>query len=93
MKMVGIAELKARLSEFIDLVKTGEEVLVTERGRPVATLSRASNQSAGIDELVRSGVARPPQKPLPDDFFERPRLEVEGGSVLESLLEERREGR
>jgi antitoxin (DNA-binding transcriptional repressor) of toxin-antitoxin stability system len=93
MKMVGIAELKARLSEYLDLVKSGESVLVTERGRPVATLSRSDEASAEVDELVRSGVALPPGKALPEEFFDHPGPEVSGGAGLEALLEERREGR
>jgi prevent-host-death family protein len=93
MKMVGIAELKARLSEYLELVKSGESVLVTERGKPVANLERASDPSAELAEMIRSGVARPPRKPLPDDFFDRARAEVKDGSMLGALLEERREGR
>jgi antitoxin (DNA-binding transcriptional repressor) of toxin-antitoxin stability system len=93
MKMVGIAELKARLSEFLDIVKSGEDVLVTERGRPVATLSRTTDASAELDDLVRAGIARAPREPLPEDFFDRPRLKAKGGSALEALLDDRREGR
>ncbi|MGH8578066.1 MAG: type II toxin-antitoxin system Phd/YefM family antitoxin [Gammaproteobacteria bacterium] len=32
MKIVGLKQLKARLSEYIRLAKTGETVLVAERG-------------------------------------------------------------
>ena len=38
-KLVYVSTLKARLSEFLRLVKSGETILVTERGRPVALLS------------------------------------------------------
>lgn len=38
MKAVGIKELKAKLSEYVRLVKTGETVLVTERDEVVAEL-------------------------------------------------------
>ena len=41
MKAVGIKELKARLSEFVRLVKSGETVLVTERDEVVAELRPA----------------------------------------------------
>jgi hypothetical protein len=33
MKAVGVRELKNRLSEYLRLVKNGEEILVTDRGR------------------------------------------------------------
>lgn len=38
MKSVGIRELKNRLSEYIREVRSGEEVLVTDRGDVVAEL-------------------------------------------------------
>ena len=36
---VGIRDLKNGLSKYIDRVEAGEEVIVTDRGRPVAKLS------------------------------------------------------
>jgi antitoxin (DNA-binding transcriptional repressor) of toxin-antitoxin stability system len=38
MKLVGIRELKNRLSEYIRLVRNGERVLVTDRGVIVAEI-------------------------------------------------------
>ena len=38
MTTAGVAELKARLSEYLARVRAGSEVLVTERGRPVAKI-------------------------------------------------------
>jgi prevent-host-death family protein len=38
MKIVGVAEAKAKLSEYLAMVKEGDEVLITERGRPVAKI-------------------------------------------------------
>ncbi len=46
-------ELKAKLSEYLALVSSGEEVTVTDRGRPVARLVAAHGRSdveRGIDE-------------------------------------------
>ena len=34
----GVAQLKAGLSGYLERVKAGQEVLVTDRGRPVAKL-------------------------------------------------------
>ncbi len=41
MKVVGIKQLKARLSEYVRLVKAGETVLLTERDEVVAELRPA----------------------------------------------------
>ena len=56
-----VAQLKARLSEYVRQVKSGAEVIITERGVPVARLvpldpdeRRASREQ----RLIRSGVLR-----------------------------------
>ena len=38
MKTAAVAELKASLSRFLAGVKAGEEVLVTQRGKPIAKI-------------------------------------------------------
>lgn len=47
MESAGIAELKARLSEYLSRVEAGEEVLVTDRGRPVAWLVPVGARGSG----------------------------------------------
>lgn len=95
MKTVSVAELKARLSMFLAAAKRGEEVIITDRGKPVARLT-ALEGVAGTDsrvaELVRAGLMRPPSKRLPRGFFERSRPADPDGSVLGELLREREEG-
>ena len=51
MKVVGIKQLKARLSEYVRLVKAGETVLVTERDEVVAEL-RPARRHAPIADRV-----------------------------------------
>lgn len=43
-KVVGIKQLKAKLSEYVRLAKAGETVLVTERDEVVAELRSAHRQ-------------------------------------------------
>ena len=67
MKVVGIRELKNRLSEHLRLVRSGEEILVTDRGEVVAELRPPGKVPAnaaypGLLELVRQGKARPGAK-------------------------------
>jgi len=45
MKAVGVKVLKAKLSEYLRLVKAGEVVLVTERDEVVAELHPAHRQN------------------------------------------------
>lgn len=42
MKAVGVRELKAQLSRYLEEVRRGEVVLVTDRGRVVAEMRRPS---------------------------------------------------
>ena len=61
---MGIAELKALLSETLARVKAGEEVLVTEHSRPIARLMplSAATPAAATQELVRAGLVQAPEK-------------------------------
>jgi prevent-host-death family protein len=40
MRSVGLAEAKAQLSALLDAVESGDEVVITRRGQPVARLVR-----------------------------------------------------
>jgi prevent-host-death family protein len=57
--VVGVRELKNQLSSFLDRVKAGEEITVTEHGRPIARLSAVAADVDRMAELVAAGVIRP----------------------------------
>jgi prevent-host-death family protein len=87
MKSAGVAELKAHLSEYLASVKQGEEVTVTERGRPV------SHQRARLEELARLGLVRlPRRKVTAEEILGRPRPKDPEGLSLKAVLEERESG-
>ena len=54
MKTVGVRELKNRLSEYIRHVRSGEGVLVTDRGEVVAELAPPGH--AAMDTSVPPGL-------------------------------------
>lgn len=99
MEFTGVAELKARLSEYLSKVKAGEEVLVTERGRPVARLvpieaggdlTVGDAERARLRALEREGLIRVGSGKIPEGFFDKGRpLDEEG--LLRSAVEEERE--
>jgi prevent-host-death family protein len=96
MTTVSVAELKARLSEYLAAARRGEDVIVTDRGRPVARLSGlvdGAKMDARVAELVRAGMLSPPRGMLPHDFWDRDLPADPTGRSLELLLEERDEGR
>ncbi|MCP4593148.1 MAG: type II toxin-antitoxin system Phd/YefM family antitoxin [bacterium] len=95
MKTTGIAEIKAHLSEYLKAVKAGEEVLVTERGVPIARLTPlppATASVAGLEELERAGLLRRPTRGLPAEFWEQSRPEDPEATVRAALEGEREEG-
>ncbi len=52
---VGIKELKERLSGYVDKVRLGETIVVTDRGKEVALVIPISRERAAIRHLVESG--------------------------------------
>ncbi len=83
---VGIRELRASLSRYVDQVKAGEEIVVTEHGRPVARLV-PMNGERKIDRLIREGVLIPPRRPKGP----RPApIRVEGDVRLSEIVIEQR---
>ena len=52
MRTVGVREARQNLSALLDEVKKGREILITERGRPVAKLVPASpTRAKGFPDL------------------------------------------
>lgn len=58
---VGVRELHDRLSEYLDRVERGSEILVTRRGRPIARLCSVEGGDA-LEELVRRGLVTAPSR-------------------------------
>jgi prevent-host-death family protein len=60
----GIRELKDNLSRYIRRIEAGERIAITAHGRVVAELvppgAKAKGTPSRFDELVASGVIRPP---------------------------------
>jgi len=97
MVQVGIAELKAHLSEFLVRVQQGEEIVVADRGRPVARLVPAVGHSddgdaARLLDLQRKGLVRVGTGALPDAFWKIDRPADPLGLVGAALEAERADG-
>lgn len=97
MIQVGVAELKAKLSEYLARVQRGEEIAVTDRGRPIARLvppiqRSDSEENARLLDLQRRGVIRLGSGVIPDTFWKMDRPEDPEGRVRAAIEEERAEG-
>ncbi len=94
METAGVAELKAKLSQYLERVKAGEEVIITERGKAIARvvpITRSGATPAEYDEMVRAGIIRPAKKKLGPEFWDGPWPQDPEGAVLKALLEAREE--
>ena len=65
--LVGVRELRQNLSIYLDKVKAGETLQVTEFGRVVALLSPLpAEKLSPFERMVREGRAIPPKGSLKD---------------------------
>ena len=94
MNTTTVSKLKASLGEYLRRVKAGEEVLVTERGRPIAKLTPALTPQALPEHLVhltKQGLIKVGTGKLPKGFWNLPRPKDPKGLVVKAVLEEREE--
>ena len=93
MRTVSISELKASLSEHLSVVREGEDVIVTDRGIPVARISRVQGCQGEKERrarLARQGLLSLGTRAL---RTKHPPPGKGPSGVLSALLEERAEGR
>jgi prevent-host-death family protein len=93
---VGVAELKAHLSEYLARVQDGEEIIVADRGRPVARLVpppayEAGNEERRLLDLQRRGLIRVGTGGVPDGFWEIERVPDPTGNVRAAVEADRDE--
>jgi len=87
---VGIRELRQNLSIYVDRVKDGETLEVTEHGRPVAELGPLSRPPKSlIEQMLADGRITAAKQP-----FELPELVElpEGVDALSATLQSARNG-
>ena len=81
---VGVRELRDHLSRYLERVKAGEELTVTEHGRPIARLVGPRERDRW-DELMARGLIRPALEPATDiDIDSLP--EIPGFSLSDYLI-------
>ncbi len=93
---VPVTALKASLSRYLRKVKAGEEVIVTERDRPIAKIVPLSGRESfdeRLERLEREGRIRLGTGTLSADFWNLPRVEDPNALLRRALEEEREQGR
>jgi prevent-host-death family protein len=90
---VGVRELKNRLTTYLRLAKADREVVVTERGKPIAVIqpvrgaSSATSREARLGALAARGEITLPQKRIPARVR---RVKASGRPLSEEIVAERR---
>ena len=95
MNIAAVSKFRAHLRNYLNQVKAGTEVLITDRGKPVARLVPISRTKAAGESLTwmeKQGLIKLGSGKLPKNFWAMPRPEDPEGLVLKALLEEREEG-
>jgi len=83
---VGVRDLKNNLSRYLDQVEAGVEVVVTDRGRPIARLNGIADEPTDkLAALIDAGLVRPPTSKV----RQRPVPLHASGSVSELVAEQR----
>ena len=88
---VGVRELRQYLSRYLDRVKQGESLVVTERGREVARLVPSGAVSERYRELAEHFGATVPTARLPDLAAQLDRRSRPAGTTDAFLAESRRD--
>jgi prevent-host-death family protein len=93
MSTVGVRELKNRLTHYLARTKRGEEVVVTERGKPIALLQpiqsaeRPVSLEARLAKMAAQGfLTLPTRKRL----RKVRRIKIAGPPISRTILEDRR---
>lgn len=89
---VGVRELRQNLSVYLDRVKEGERLEVTERGQPVALLVPLPPEEDALERSIAEGRVIAPRGDLGEYLRDHaPLPPLPGGRTLTQILIEMRE--
>ena len=89
---LGLREANQQFSKAIKAVRAGKEVVLTERGRPIAVIKpikEADTQQAALQQMADEGLITLPSRkgPMPSPRW-RP-VKVKGKPVSQTIIEDR----
>lgn len=82
----GIRDLRNHLSQYLDRVRSGEEIVVTDRGEAVARLVPLDRRRV-LDRLIAEGLV----EPAPTRSRSRPRRRGSSRGPVSELVGQQRE--
>lgn len=81
---VGVRELRDHLSKYLSRVREGEELIVTDHGRPIARIVPVGQRP--IDKAIAEGRVTPAKRPKRK--LDPPRTKA-SGSVVDVVIDQR----
>ncbi len=88
MEQIGIRELRQNASVYLDRVKEGESIEITERGVPIAVISPVGSMSV-IDRMIAEGTITPGRGHLAEWLRDNPPSGPPGiSAVLQQMRDE-----
>jgi prevent-host-death family protein len=89
---LGLREANQQFSKAIKAVRAGKEVVLTERGRPIAVIKpikEADTQQAALQQMADEGLITLPSRkgPMPSPRW-RP-VRVKGKPLSQTIIEDR----
>jgi len=89
----GVKEVRDHFTEYLKRIRRGEEIVITERGKPVALLRPIPERNSLQERLELGsikGLIRLPQKTKNIPFHKK--IKLTGKSLTDIVLEERETG-
>ncbi len=96
MQTTTISNFRTFISAYLRQIKDGEELLITEYGRPVARVLPANSDASAPEyllEIEKRGQLRRALTSLPDNFWDLPRPMDPGARVRLAVAQEQQAGR
>jgi len=96
MRTASVTETKKSLSEYLSIIKkTGEDILITERGKVIAKITPVrrgdTSEYTRIGQLELAGLIKVGNGHIPEGFWDTPAPSARASLAVEALIEEREE--
>jgi prevent-host-death family protein len=94
MKTINIAQLKNKLSAYLNHVRRGGQLLIKDRNLPVAKIVPLDGEDEQTLTLAAEGTVKLPDKPggIPNAFFSMPGANISCSKIVAMVRKQRDEG-
>lgn len=91
MKSIGIRQAKTTFSRLLRAVRRGEEIVITDRGNPIAKIVPIAGDEETNDRWIERMVAEGKLSPRPPNARMPEPLPIEPSDIMQRILREDRD--